>query len=98
MAPRKSVSKPAPKTPAAAPPPSGAAPPPDISPPPEPQVPERSPAPPKTPAPEAPAERVDGIVISPLRHDGKSFAIGDPVALEAADFAALTKAGVVKPG
>ncbi|WP_306148910.1 MULTISPECIES: hypothetical protein [unclassified Roseibium] len=43
------------------------------------------------------SDQVIGVVMSPIRHDGMAFAIGDPIALEASVFAGLEKAGVVKP-
>lgn len=47
--------------------------------------------------PPAVSDQLTGVVMSPLRHDGMAFAIGDPIALEASVFAGLEKAGVVKP-
>ncbi|WP_162009382.1 hypothetical protein [Labrenzia sp. CE80] len=40
---------------------------------------------------------VKGVIVSPLRCNGKRYRVGDPISLPAGELAALQKAGVISP-
>jgi len=56
-----------------------------------------SPSPSKVTADAKTDALVEGVIVSPLRCNGKRYGIGDPISLPAGELAALQKAGVIEP-